>query len=75
MLKFIIVLVVIFVFLFVGGSILFDSGRADYEGVSRNPVAVQVEKVYRIVKKPVDQVVQPVIVIVSGPIGGLLNPK
>ncbi len=46
MLKFIIILVLIFTVFLVGGSLLFDSGIADSKGVSRVPLAVQTEKVF-----------------------------
>lgn len=49
--KFVLMLIFIFVLLYVGGSLLFDSGIADSKGISRVPLAVEVEKGYRLTNK------------------------
>lgn len=63
--KFIFMLVVIFVLLYVGGSVLFDSGIADAKGISRVPLAVEVENVYRFVNKNVTTYGGNALVVIS----------
>ena len=75
MLKFIVLLIVIFALFFVGGSILFDSGITKESGVDRIPVAVQTEKFYRSVQKQVQIYVLPNIKMLTDRASGLMNPE